>query len=924
MIATVNALVGRLSERAVIHDFLDGAAERPRALIFEGDVGIGKSTVWEVGVRLATERGIRVLRARSAQSEANLSFSGLTDLFDPIDEQLFSTLPAAMRIALDVAMLRRPPSDSPIGQREVSAAALSLLRILAADRRLIVAIDDLQWLDKASAEALAFALRRLWDRPVGLLASRRTRVGPPEPANHTDQLINALPPVRNVVLGPLDEADIASLLADRLQLRLPTRSLRRVIGRTGGNPLWTLEVGREISMAGDQAELPLPEGLSSLIGRRLRDLDADAHAALLVVAALAYPSFELCVRALTGVVADPELAIDAAALAGVIAGSGPRLRPAHPMLGSVALERLTPAARSELHSRLAGTVGDPEQHARHLAAASPGGKDSRVAAALDQSAAAARDRGAISAAAELIELAVQFCPAEPARHELRLHIHAAEIHEALGDLELAYHHANIAYAGDLTVEQRRQILPYLFETFWVHGTAGAHELIRSTLDAPDSDPYLRAIALAYAAENGDGLGTPRLQLAQEAQKYFEESAVDSDPAVAAYVLVILADIHIKAGNGLREDYLERAERAQRQLPAIPFTQRASTIRAFFRKAVDDLDGARVDLQEALAAARGDGEDGALPLLLGHLTLTECWAGRYADAAAAAEEGLRLAGPRSPLMVSLYGATGLLRVMTGDMAGARALMAEQPTNIDEVNPFYAIIHNHVLGLAALLSDDDDTAVVLLRSALNHARQLEIHEPGRRYRLESDLGQALINTGNFAEAAVLAAELRELGDRQQRPTITGVGLRIEGLMHAAQGDVAAAEPLLEAAVEAHENSPFRLERGLSLFALGRAQRRRKARSRARTTLGRAETAFTEIGAAPYAAFVRMILAEIGAGSLLTDSERRVADLLVTGMSNREIAATLFASVRTVEGHLSAIYHKLGIHSRTELIRRLPELK
>jgi len=922
------AVIGRVLEQRVLEQFLGEPGDEPRALILEGDAGIGKSMIWSLGVAQALDRNLTVASARGTQSETGLAFSGLTDLFDYVDSEVFEGLPAAKRIVLEVAMLRRAPSAEPIGQREVSAAALALLRSLTAAGPLVLAIDDLQWLDRPSAEALAFALRRLPDQPVRLLATRRTPggVAPAEPDDRSGVLTGALPPatVNTVTLGPLDQRGIAALLADQLQLRLQPGALRGLIARTGGNPLWALELGRAIARADDHSQLPLPEGLLTLIGQRLAELDAGANEALLVVAALAYPTFELCTRALAGVVPDPATAIDAGVEAGVLTVAGTRLHLAHPLLGSVALERLPPGARADLHTRLAATTADPEQHARHLALARPGRKDPEVAEALEDGAAAALARGATSTAANLVELAVQFTPLDRDADLIRRTVQAADVHHALGNLELAYDHASHVYGKELTVEQRRQVLPLLLDTFfWHRGSVEAQKLIRATLDDPERDPYLRAIALASAAENGDGLGTPRSQLARQAEDILEQSEIDSDPYVAAYVLVILADIRLKSGNGFPEDYLRRAEMAQRQRPMVRFTQRATTIRAFFLKAVDDLDGARTALHSALAVARDEGEDGVVPLILGHLTLTECWAGRYEDAAIASEEGLRLAGPRNPVMLALYAASALLRVLTGDPEGARELLADQPDNRDEINPFMALPYDHVLGAAALLSNDDETAVELLSSAYTKARDLEIHEPGRRYRLESDLGQALINAGRLEEAADLAAELRELGTRQNRPTILGIGLRLDALVLSQRGDPDAAEPLASEAVTLHEQSPFPLERGLSLFALGRVQRRRKARAQARASIQAALDCFSELGATAYARFARLMLEQLGGsrggGSALTDAERRIADLLATGMSNREIAAALYSSVRTVEGHLSSIYRKLGIHSRTELIRR-----
>jgi DNA-binding CsgD family transcriptional regulator len=241
------------------------------------------------------------------------------------------------------------------------------------------------------------------------------------------------------------------------------------------------------------------------------------------------------------------------------------------------------------------------------------------------------------------------------------------------------------------------------------------------------------------------------------------------------------------------------------------------------------------------------------------------------------------------------------------------------------PRKAIVYRQVLGAVALLRGDDEQAVSVLMTALELARAEGIHEPGRRQRLEGDLGQALVNTSRLAEAESLAAEMRALGDRAGRPTILGVGLRIKGLALAARGELTEAGLVLAAAVDAHRKSQLPLELGRSLLAQGQVMRRRKAKRDARNTLMSALESFTRLGAEPFARIAEGELARVQpgrSGGELTKTEQRIADLVATGLTNREVAAQLFASVRTVEGHLAAVYRKLGVRSRTELARLLSE--
>jgi len=274
---------------------------------------------------------------------------------------------------------------------------------------------------------------------------------------------------------------------------------------------------------------------------------------------------------------------------------------------------------------------------------------------------------------------------------------------------------------------------------------------------------------------------------------------------------------------------------------------------------------------------------------------------------------------------LKGADVLLRVLTGDIVGARAFVADRLAQ--ERNSFHdddRIVYGQVLGLAALLEGDAEQAVAHLSTAHRSARESGKHEPGRRHRLEGDLGQALVATGRLEEATALAKEQLALGERSARPTLLGVGHRIEGLVLAAQGDLRAAADALNQAVAEHERSPLPLERGRSLLALGQVLRRRKVKGETGQVFQAALDCFTALGATPFA---RLAQAELDrtqrsrSGAVLTTSERQVAELVANGATNREVAARLFTSIRTVEGHLSSIYRKLGIRSRSELAKGLP---
>ena len=411
-------LVSRPVEDEAIADFLTTTLA-PAALLIDGEAGIGKSTLWGTGVALAMRHGVLVLAARPAQAEARMSFAGLADLLDQVADTVLPALASPQRAVLEVALLRRRPTGSAPHEREIGAAVLAALRHLAGAASVLVAIDDLQWLDQASAEVLAFALRRLRGESIRILLTVRTGEFPGQatdgPSEAARTVLDALGPLTGSTLrlGAWADRDLARVVRVRIG-ELPSAAAEAgLLAVSSGNPYWALELGQAI-VAGDGPpdELTVPASLSALLARRLAGHESTTRAALLVVAALARPTWGATCRALAMNVADPDAAIDAAVAAHLITETAGRLRPAHPLLGSAALLALTPGQRHRLHRDLAVVTADPEQRARHLALATDGEPDAEIAHALDAGSRSARSRGAIHPAAELAELAIRLTPTD--------------------------------------------------------------------------------------------------------------------------------------------------------------------------------------------------------------------------------------------------------------------------------------------------------------------------------------------------------------------------------------------------------------------------------------------------------------------------------------------------------------------------------
>jgi len=332
------------------------------------------------------------------------------------------------------------------------------------------------------------------------------------------------------------------------------------------------------------------------------------------------------------------------------------------------------------------------------------------------------------------------------------------------------------------------------------------------------------------------------------------------------------------------------------------------------------------LQEAIDSAGIEGIGAELPSLYTHLALTELWAGRFAAGIEAAEETIRLGAETGMLVRPVYYVRGQLAAFTGDFDWVhKQLPARLVEAIDARNDRGVGHCLAAIGAAELLDGDAASAVGTLRRAYETLLSMGIREPARRLRLESDFGQALITIGALDEAAALVTELRTFGPRSSAPTTRGIALRIDGMVEAARGNIDHATALLEEADRVHEHSPIPLERGRTQLALGQLLRRRRVKRSATTAMQKALDCFTALGATPFIDVAEAELARIGGApkdSTLTAAEQRVADLVASGLTNKEIAARLFVSVRTIESQLTSTYHKIGVHTRIELTRLLTQ--
>jgi hypothetical protein len=618
-------LIGRQQEFSLLARFLASLVAGPRALLVEGEAGIGKTALWQAGLAQARACGQRTLACRPAGSEVKLSFAALGDLLAGALQEALPALPVPQRRALEAALLLAEPEGEPPDQRAIGLALLNVLRALTLAGPLLVAIDDAQWLDQPSAAVLAFALRRLAAEPVGVLATVRLAGGEEPPAVALEPWLLA----ERLCLGPLTLAAVHELLRTRLGVSPSRPTLVRLHQAAGGNPFFALELGRALLEQGREPApdepLPVPAGLRALVRARLARLPASARDSLLAVAALSRPAVALAMAAAGG--GERALAdLDRAARAGVIAREGERIRFTHPLLASTLYGEASLSQRRGLHRRLAGLVTDGEERARHLALAAEG-PDVGIAAALEEAAAEAHLRGAPDAAAALCEQACALTPADRPGELRRRGREAASYHLLAGNTSRARALLEQAVSSMAPGDQRARLLHRLGQVHYHEDSwATAEDFLARALAEAGDNPSLRCEilqGLAFARHvRGD---IPAA--AERARAALELAERAADPRLLSESLVLVSLYEFFLGRGIR--------RAAAARPA-PLLSR-ELVWAAMLKWADEFQAAREGFEGLYRRTLERGDEGLLAFLLSNMSELECWAGNWDLAAQYAAE-----------------------------------------------------------------------------------------------------------------------------------------------------------------------------------------------------------------------------------------------------------------------------------------------
>jgi DNA-binding CsgD family transcriptional regulator len=899
-------IVGRDQDLTCIRSFIDNAGPGPSALVLVGEPGIGKSALWLAGVEHAAAQERLVLASRPAEAERSLAYVGIGDLFERALDDVLPRLSPPRRRALEGALLVEDTAPNAVDSRALGLAVRDGLQMLAERLALVVAIDDLQWFDAASTDALAFALRRLDACRVLFLLARRS-AGAAQPSAIEQAL--AEKSVERLSLGPLSVGALHRLLRDRLHRAFARQTLLRIYERSEGNPFYALELGRALGLEVDLTQpLPVPRTLEGLLRARLVGLPAATREALAFAAALGAPSSSLLERA--GV--DPH-ALDAAVVAHVIDREDGTLRFSHPLLSSVLYAELGDERRS-IHRRIAEVVDDPLDRARHLGLAAAGA-DAEVAAVLDEAARIASGRGAAALAAELAEHALRLTPPAAQDERRRRALAAAQLHHAAGEWTRARTLTTDLLAETGIGSVRPEALMLLSE---LENQDRSIVLLDEALWEARSRPAMQSAILCRLAwarrfkEEG-------MRHAREAFELADEVGDDVLRAQARAVQAVL--VWFAGENDTPEELSARARDFANAVGGEHMVREATQAIVNTLAPASRRDEARALFEREYAAWRERDEPRAARASWG-LAWVEFWAGHWelaADHAARAHDisiqyGLEM--PQDHLPIAVIAAyRGLFEVAREhsrralDLAAGRlAVLVPQ--------------HRAVLGLVALSNADMPAADDWLDQADRHAASMGWREPSVRW-WTGDRVELLLELGRPDDAVRVLDRWEADAVRVEREWVLAHVQRCRGLVAAARGELEAALDFLAQAVVEHEAVGDPFGRGQALLAVGIVRRRMRQKRLAREAIEAALEAFETVGASGWAAKARAELGRIGGRTRaegLTPAERRVASLVAEGRTNREVAAALFLGERTVASHLNRIYAKVGVRSRTELAVRL----
>ncbi|HEY3261173.1 MAG TPA: AAA family ATPase [Pseudonocardiaceae bacterium] len=911
---TTEVFVGREAELGILRAALEAVrAGRPRVVLVEGPAGMGKTALVDRFLQL--EDGVQVLRASGEPWEALVPYG-------VIDQLTRGT--GINRARIMASREQALPVDEPIS---VGTLLLSLVEQFDQGSPVVLVVDDAHWADIDSLRALLFALRRLVTEPVLTVLTVRPEDVARLPAGL--RRIAAGPIGTTVQLGALGASQVQMLATSIGLTDLSFRTAQRLQAHTKGNPLYVRALLSEVPpdrWRDWQPVLPAPRGFASSVVRRLESCDP-ATRRLVEAAAVLGGHAWLATTAAVANVAEPLSALEEAAVVDLLHvrdGDGLReLAFPHPLVQAAVYGQLGPLRRARLHAAAAELLDDDAAVLRHRVAASDA-PDPKLAAELEAFARREANAGAWASAASALVQASRLSPTRALRESRMLR--AVDAMVGAGDLE----HAG-TFAREIMVfpagAMRDAALGYLAV---VRGRPGeADNLLRSAWERADpaEDPAMAATIAQRLALHGVGRldGVEVVDWASRAI----ELATPEDPVRAEAQAVLGLGLawrgRISEGMAAHEAALEQITNSGDS--ALP--PRIRMAHGWLRLVDDDIAGARAELMETAPAALGRGSVRIALWAYAWLALADYAIGSWDEAIVNAERAIALleeSGHAWLRPLVRYAAT-VVPAARGDRQTAEEHVRQ---GMAQTGDYELMIVGGALARAHLSAalGDHDAVLRALEPLTSMPSSAASNEPG--FWPWRDLyGGALVGAGRLDEAEAFLAPREALANQRHRRSEIARLARVRGHIESARGNPEAAETTFQHALDQLGQMPLPFERALIELAYGQTLRRHGKRRAAATQLQAAADRFSMLRARPYQERCERELVACGLSpaerrtfdpTRLTAQELAVARLVAEGLSNRQVAAELFVSIKTVQFHLTHVYAKLGIGSRAELAARL----
>jgi DNA-binding CsgD family transcriptional regulator/tetratricopeptide (TPR) repeat protein len=932
-------LLERDVELAAVKGLIADAAVSGRLLAIEGPPGIGKTALMSEAKALAQESGLEVLAARGSELERSFSYGVVRQLFEPLLASLRADERADLLegVAALAAPLFDPAEVAAPTTAQSSVATLHglywLTANLTARRPLLLAVDDLAWCDLSSLRWLAYVLPRMEGLDLLIIVGLR----PAEPGEDIGILGQILGDPLATVIRPdaLSRDAAVRFVHDALSPDADDAFCAACHEETAGNPLLLRELVYAVAAAGlgpTEGNVPRlrelgAQALSRTISLRMSRLGPEATMLARAVAILGDDADPRLAGALAGLEEQAASeAVAALAAADVLRLHAP-LGFVHPLVRAAVEETLTPVERDGGHARaarlLAGAGAEPERVAAHLLRCPPAG-ESQVVEILRDAARRASSRGASESAVAYLRRALAEAPAAAERAEVLLELGSAEGHVSG---EAAIEHLQAAYALTSDPIKRAKIALQLSrQLFLLHGEEESDAVLSAALDElAGADAELGRLLEAGLISNG--LSAPALYRAVQ-ERLERVRRANADKTFGEKLLLSLLASHDAHAGAPADATVALARRAlaegtliSEDVSGTAFVAPCTVL------AMADLNEALVIFDDAFVEAHRRGSPLGFAAAKAFSAQTLVWRGELAEAEAEAGEALAIG--------SEWGASARF---TGHAAAFLADALMEQGKLDDAAALLARAEQGeaLAGSARLLYFANSSARLRLLRGDLAGGVAELLDGGRRYEAvgirnpafiawRSPAALALQQLGELGQARRLATEELALARTWGAPRALGMAMRAAGLIEGGKRGLA----LLNEAVQVLEESPAKLEHAKARAELGAALRRAKRRAEAREHLRKALELATICGAAALAERAESELLATGARprrialsgvQSLTPSERRVAEMAAKGPTNREIAQALFVTQRTVEVHLTSIYRKLGISSRSQLASAL----